>query len=126
MKLSYQAQEISTVDDFHDSHWSGLEWREPETLVLSITWLLPVDAAARIEGHQTLAVELVAESVSQLCISVDWKEFVGTAMIYRLEVTPSGDGWQVFVEFLGAPDGTIRFQCDDVILVVLPGTLPKP
>jgi hypothetical protein len=108
---------------FHDSELNAIAWEKGgEDVSFLLTWYPPVDTAERLEpGPQSR--RLSANFVSELVIDIRFEQFQGLPSIYELTVTglPLGR-YHVRIDFVGAPDGHISFECNDLHLSVEPSS----
>ena len=99
------------------SHPFGAELGD--ALLRSIRWLGEGDLELSFEvaGGQSLRA-FRFEWVTSVAIDLDFQDRSGAALVFQAAARRSDRGWEVSIDFAGAPAGAITFCCNDIQAVV--------
>jgi hypothetical protein len=104
---------------FHDSHIQGISWKNNgDDLVLDLEWLPQVGLGLPVGP---VRASLRFTFVTDLILDIKFSNSMGYVSIYSsvFSCLPGGR-WSVVLDFIGIPDGTIRFECNDMALGLEP------
>jgi hypothetical protein len=115
--IRYLAREVEGLS-FHDSTINGIIWEKGgEDLCLALEWLPAKNRPGLPTGQ--VSARLAFQYVTDLVLDVKFINSMGAPSIYSTSFSSLPlDRWQVEIVFLGLPDGEIRFECNDLSLLV--------
>jgi hypothetical protein len=118
MSMIYRSDQVAKFT-FHDSRLTSILW-SGEDVIFSLTWLPPLGLDIDCPKGPTPS-RLVTRYTTDLAFDIEFGDLIGAPSIYDLTMEPlPHDRWKVFISFLALPDGFIRFECNDIMLLADP------
>lgn len=90
-----------------DARLTAIEWVGDTGLRLTLG----------LPGTPDRVARLICDFVTELRIDLEFRDLSGSPLTWETTLTEiPGAGWHVLLDFAGAPDGTVEFDCAQLVL----------
>lgn len=90
-----------------DVRLTAIEWVGDTGLRLTLS----------LPGHPARVARLICGFVTELRIDLEFRDLAGSPLTWDATLAEiPGAGWHVLLDFAGAPDGAVEFDCAELLL----------